>query len=72
MLPAPPIPPTPPTPLAQRLPPALRHRHRRWRRLALLLLAATLAGLITDALRPDRVLFPKKTLPPLEFVSPEP
>jgi hypothetical protein len=66
--------PTPLAPPARRLPPALRHRRhrRRWSRLALLLLAATLASLVTDALRPDRVLFPKKILPPLEFVSPEP
>ncbi|MDR2675435.1 MAG: hypothetical protein LBC18_11405 [Opitutaceae bacterium] len=45
---------------------------RRWRRLALLLLTATLAGLVTDALRPGRVLFPKKNLPPLELIFPEP
>lgn len=39
-----------------------------WFRLALLLAAAVMAGLITDAIRENRVFFPKTRLPVLRTV----
>jgi|HubBroStandDraft_2_1064218.scaffolds.fasta_scaffold30899_3 hypothetical protein len=48
---------------------AVAARAVRWMRLCALLLAALAAGLISDALRRERVFFPR---PPPEFTSPAP